>query len=495
MTSLTIRASDFQVYHYPRTCARRLQYRWQGIKGEESGVMDKLLQDMGMTHERAVVAELTNVVNLAEFPKEERIAKTIEYLTQPEVVLYQAYLKTELEVEGLTLMLEGVPDLLVHTAEGWWVQDVKLTNNPQKEAIEGQLNLYGFLLEQALGEPPAGVAVVRGDRQLEPLVYHGAQWVKEQLAELVQIYQSDPGRYEPVGWSKCQSCTYRQICWPQAWQAQDVAVIPDVNQSLAYLLHHDHQCHTWADLVAQFTPKSLSKIKATRGKNHHSVGANRAEKIMRQAQALLSQKHILLPTAAPLPAGQAWVMFDLEGIPSFLDGNNEIFLWGLKVYGSRPSPFMPIYRVPGDGRTDEELWQQFLEKVEWIFDIYGSVPFVHWANYEQTMLKTYMERYGDPAGVAERLQGHLFDLLAAYKKSVCLPLPSQSLKQVEKYVGFERRLAFNGEAAIVHYLQAEKKQDLEQAEEAMAQILAYNEEDLEATWAAYHWLQQELGQA
>ena len=73
----------------------------------------------------------------------------------------------------------------------------------------------------------------------------------------------------------------------------------------------------------------------------------------------------------------------------------------------------------------------FLEKADRIFAEYGDIPFVHWATYEKTYLRRYVDRYGDVDGVAARIETNLLDLLRVTPNSIVLPLPSYSLKVVE----------------------------------------------------------------
>jgi len=86
------------------------------------------------------------------------------------------------------------------------------------------------------------------------------------------------------------------------------------------------------------------------------------------------------------------VMFDLEGLPPHFDELDKVYLWGMQVYGEKPSEFMPA--LAGFGTEgDREGWKQFLSYGEKVFNQYGDIPFVHWANYEKTKIKTYLERY------------------------------------------------------------------------------------------------------
>jgi predicted RecB family nuclease len=138
-------------------------------------------------------------------------------------------------------------------------------------------------------------------------------------------------------------------------------------------------------------------------------------------------------------------MFDLEGMPPHLDELDRIYLWGAQVFGEKPSEFrVALSGFGADG--DKEGWIAFLGIAKQIFETYGDIPFVHWAPYEQTYLRRYVERFGDPDGIACRVEANLLDLLTMARDSLVLPLPSFSLKVVEDYVGFERKGAEYGGA-------------------------------------------------
>jgi hypothetical protein len=128
-------------------------------------------------------------------------------------------------------------------------------------------------------------------------------------------------------------------------------------------------------------------------------------------------------------------MFDLEGMPPHLDEFDKIYLWGMQVFGKIQGKFMPAISGFGDD-GDHEGWKQFLTNAQSIFQQFGDIPFIHWHHYEKTHLDDYVERYGDPEGIAARVRRNLLDLLPIARDSVLLPLSSYSLKEVEKYVGF-----------------------------------------------------------
>jgi predicted RecB family nuclease len=84
-------------------------------------------------------------------------------------------------------------------------------------------------------------------------------------------------------------------------------------------------------------------------------------------------------------------------------------------------------------------------------------------------------------------------LLTVARESVVLPLPSFSLKVVEDYVGFERKEAeYGGSWAMATFIEATETNDEGKRKELMDKIIAYNREDLEATWAVFEWLRSNV---
>ena len=103
--------------------------------------------------------------------------------------------------------------------------------------------------------------------------------------------------------------------------------------------------------------------------------------------------------------------------------------------------------------------------------------------------KPYEDTIINRSGAAARVRANLLDLLTVAKDSVVLPLPSFSLKVVEDYVGFERKEAeYGGQWAMATFIEATETGDEVQRKQLMDKIIAYNREDLEATWAVFEWL-------
>ena len=213
----------------------------------------------------------------------------------------------------------------------------------------------------------------------------------------------------------------------------------------------------------------------------------KASSILRMAQAMSSGKEIIIKTPS-IPEHANYVMFDLEGMPPFIDELEKIYLWGLQVFGEKQSKFRATTAGFGP-EGDKQCWFNFLAICKGIFDKYSDIPFVHWAVYEKTKINMYVKRFGDPEGIADRVLSNLLDLLPITRDSIALPLPSYNLKVVEKYIGFERtQEEYGGEWSMAQYIEAVETEDEDKRQELMDQIMTYNKEDLEATWAVLKWL-------
>jgi len=206
----------------------------------------------------------------------------------------------------------------------------------------------------------------------------------------------------------------------------------------------------------------------------------------------LLRPEILIQTPE-VPHSSNYVMFDLEGLPPHLDEMEKIYLWGMQIFGEKPSEYLSATAGFGvDG--DRQGWEGFLLKANDIFKSYGDVPFVHWHHYERVRLDMYIERFGDADGVAGRVKVNLLDLLPITQKSIALPLPSYSLKVIERYIGFQRtQEEYGGDWAMAKYIEATEMQDEQQRTQVIDEILTYNKEDLGATWAVLQWLMCPIG--
>jgi uncharacterized protein len=454
----------------------------------EPGAYDVVLRRLGLRHERNHLATLGTFVNVSVASLEEQVKKTADFIETKVPVLYQpAFLATE-RICGTDVEIVGVPDYLILDGDGYVIRDSKMARRIDEEnhpEILLQVQLYGWLLEKCFGAPPKGLQVHAGTGEIVTIPYDGGAAALRELERLLIIKQLTVEPYEPVGWSKCLGCGFTDRCWAQAEKSGDVALVYCVDQSLARTLH-SQGVRTRKELLANFDATRLAELKRPYGNREQRVG-KAAERILRFADAMEKQQEIVLAAPA-IPPSKNYVMFDLEGMPPHLDELDKIYLWGMQVFGENPSEFkVALSGFGADG--DREGWIGFLSNAKQIFEAYGDIPWVHWAPYEETYLHRYVARFGDLEGIASRVVGNLLDLLTVTRESVVLPLPGFSLKVVEDYVGFERKEAeYGGAWAMATFIEATETSDEAKRRELMDKIVAYNREDLEATWAVFEWL-------
>jgi predicted RecB family nuclease len=474
-------------YYRPSLCGLRLYLRYHGEREAEPGPYDLVIRRLGEIHERSHLASFPEYLDLSPVSEQERLVRTREAVREHVGVIYQAGLEARVALKGGEAQVSGRPDFLIFQGGGYTIREAKMArriNDEDHPEILLQLQLYGWLFETAFDSAPRCLEVYSGAGEIVPVPYerNDVPSCLDLLSE-IKLRNSEP--YAAVGWTKCGACGFDRRCWTNAGERHDLALVVGIDQGLARALH-EIGIHTRGELLARFDESSLSQFERPWGDRLQRVGKT-AAKILRNAQVMERNQELLLCPPA-IPGGPNYVMFDLEGIPPQLDELDKIYLWGMQVFGDSPSEYRPATAGFGvDG--DREGWEAFLRNARSVLDNYGDVRFVHWSEYERGRLTRYVERFGDPDGTAAQVKKRLLNLLPITQSSIVLPLPSYSLKVIERYIGYKRALEeYGGDWSMARYIEATETRNDERRRQIMDQILAYNREDLEATWAVLQWL-------
>lgn len=491
---MRIVASDVVSLYRPSKCELRLYLRHHREPEEPPSPYEETLRRLGERHETAHLATFPAVVDLSVGSFDERKRRTREEVERRSAVIYQPSLEATEQLAGVECQVAGQPDFLILTPTGYMIRDCKMARRITEKdhpEILVQMGTYAWLFERTFGHPPSGLEVYSGAQALVPVQCHQGL-VTVSLLALLSLKQSASEPRAPVGWTKCGDCAFHSRCWSRAEQNRNVALVIGVDQGLASALH-DIGVQTVEDLLGRFNEKVLSEFKRPWGSGMRKVGSD-ALKILRMARVMSTGEQAVI--APPkIPTCDNYVMFDIEGLPPHLDELEKVYLWGLQVFGQQPGEYLGATSGPGaDG--DRDAWESFLKNADAILRVYGDVPIVHWHHYERTHIDMYSNRFGDPDGTAARVRRNLVDLLPITQESIALPLPSYSLKVVEKYIGFQRsQEEYGGDWAMAKYIEATETQDEQQRAALIEEIVAYNREDLEATWAVLRWLRGLAGLA
>jgi predicted RecB family nuclease len=458
--------------------------------GADPSPYAQVLKRLGTRHERKHLETFSAFEDLSRIDSaDELLERTKAAIDRGLPVIYQGLLRCNVRIAGVDCEVSGRPDFLIKDQLGYKIRDSKMSRRitlKDHPEIILQMQSYAWLFDRVFQAPVSGLEVHRGDGQIERVEYIGPDPIMNALREVVFIKQVSEEPFAPVGFTKCSNCAFHDYCWPRAEAERSVALVIDVDRGLATTLH-DMGVHTMDHLIERFDSESLSELKRPKGSRMVRVGSI-ASNILRNAKVLASGQEILLCNP-DIPAAKNYVMFDLEGMPPQFDELQKVYLWGMQVFGDNPTDY--ISSTAGFGEDgDRAGWEEFLAKAAGIFDDYGDIRFVHWANYEKTLIGEYKKRFGDDTGIANRVLENLLDLLTIAEHSIVLPLPSYSLKVVEKYVKFKRTLPeANGDWSMAKYIEATETEDSASREELMDAIRTYNREDLEATWEVMKWLQ------
>jgi len=481
-------AATIYSLHCPSLCELRPWLLAHGEPEAEPGAYQQVLVRLGQRHEASHLAELGDVSDLSEGTFAERIDRTRELIALGERALYQPVFQSTIRIDGADVRVVGIPDFLIRDGAAYRVRDCKLALHADEERhpeILRQLELYGWLFERTAGAPPTALEVVLGDSTIVEVPFDGGDRALAALREIRRTTALDAPPYSPVGWTKCLGCGFRGHCWAEAEGRGDVALVYGVDQGLARALRQGGVT-TIRGLLDRFDEPTLAGFARPWGNRSQRVG-NRAGRILEQARATASGDMTVLAPPA-LPPSDNYVMFDLEGLPPHLDDLDKVYLWGTQVFGADPGDYHAALAGFGpDG--DRRGWEGFLAQSRAVFGAHGDIPFVHWHHYETTKVRAYLDRYGDDTGVGRRILRNCVDLLPITRGAVVLPDPSYSLKVVERRAGYRRTLdEYGGDWSIARYVEAVETDDEVARQAIMQEILDYNREDLEATWAVLGWL-------
>ncbi len=489
---MNISAPNIYDLYIPEECAKRLFLRSLQTPEKPLDPYQEVLFDLGKRHELDHLKSIGPHVDLSAMTMEEKITQTKKFMASKTSIIYQPAFQAEITISGIKHSIFGNPDFLILSGSSYIIRDAKMARKVDEvehhTEVVKQLQFYGYLFQKATGTLPAGLQVVSGTGAVLEFGYDGGGSAEAEVGKILHIKTLGAEPYMPVGWTRCNGCGFGDGCWKAAMDGMNVAVLSDVDKGTAFALR-DVGINTVDELLDNYDVSSLKALKKARGEQMVKVGV-RAYRIFDQARALKSGEHMWVQPIK-IPFFNNYVMFDLEGMPPYLDEIDTVYLWGLKVYGAKPSTYTPAV-APMGSEGDKQGWLEFLRLSKAILDEYGDIPFVHYSSYEKTKLDLYLSRYGDDIAIAERVKSNLFDLYPEARTSVILAAPSYSLKVLEKLAGFKRsQEEYGGSWSMAQYIKAMETKDSLKREELMKTILVYNEEDLQATWEVMGWLKRQ----
>jgi predicted RecB family nuclease len=447
----------------------------------------------GDEHEAAYVEFLKSkglsVVNL----KGRAVEATIEAMKSGVEVIVQAPLQigSWSGYADILLKVEG------NSKFGNWsyeVQDTKLAQETRAAAIL-QLCLYTDLLSSLQGSVPLKMYVVKPgeDFLIDPYVYTDFQAYYRLVKKNFEIVINSPPlpTYpEPV--AHCQICRWWQECDKKRHADDHLSLVAGMRS-----LHIDELQNQKINTLEQFAnAETLSR--PSRGTLESLNKRQSQAKIQLDGRIKKSLIHdYLLPiqkdtgfTLLPEP-NEGDVYFDIEGDP-FYEGVGLEYLLG---YSFRNEKGELVYeKIWSVNKVEEKrAFVKFMSFATERLKRFPNMFFYHFAPYEPSAIKRLTRFHAVcESEVASLLRAEKFiDLHAVFKGSLLASVEVYSLKELEKFTSYIRKVALPdagaGRRAVEYFL--EMNQATLISKEVAKVVEEYNEDDCLATEALHRWLE------
>jgi uncharacterized protein len=215
------------------------------------------------------------------------------------------------------------------------------------------------------------------------------------------------------------------------------------------------------------------------GKNRY-LKRDLLERIVLQAQALLDKKH-LVRRLIMLPSQPLEIFFDIEGDPL----RQVEYLFGFLVRKDGPGHDEQYITMLAEKPEDEgKMWQEFLD---WTVNLPPEFAVFHYGSYEMARLNMLEAKYGGSPAL-NYFRERMVDLNEVVKDCIVFPLYFYGIKDIGKYIGFEREGKISGGGESVAFYEEWLAKG---NRKRLNDILIYNEEDVVATRYLKDWLASE----
>jgi len=454
--------------------------------------MMDVLRERGMEHEKAYVEHLRaqgkQVVDLRGKDSE----AMVEAMRSGAEVLVQAGLG-----EG---PWRGIADILLKV-DGqsrfgpycYEVQDTKLTQNTKAETIL-QLCLYTDLLSGIQGGEAESMSVIKRGNPFEReafryLDYRAYYRLVKKRFEETMAGPDLPTYPEPV--EHCQICSWWQECDKKRHMDDYLSLVAGMQS-----IQIEELKSQGISRLEQFAETDLI-LKPGRG--------NLEALLKRQVQARIQlegrRRQKLLSKTLESEEGRGFhrlpepnegdIYLDFEG-DAFFEGGGLEYLIG---YAVKKEGGLDYRRIWSSNKHEEkQAFSRFMDFVKAQWEEFPGMFIYHFAPYEPSTVKRLaMIHSVYEAEVDQLARGLRFiDLHQVFKESLLASVETYSLKELEKFAAYERKLELHKASSARKRVEValELNDFLSLDEQVIAELEAYNEDDCRSTAALHQWLEE-----
>lgn len=330
-----------------------------------------------------------------------------------------------------------------------------------------QLALYSDLLESVQGVRPTEGFVLNGSGTR--VGFSLAEFDEQYRAALADLRETVGGRLPPPHLSSgCKQSPWFGECKALAEKTDDIALLYNVKKKAVAALRENgiRTVREAADLDVARLPSTSKYLKR-----------DLLERIRVQSRALMERRHFVRRPIV-LPESSYEIFFDIEGDPL----RQLEYLFGFLTRDADMEKYVcQLAQTPED---EGKMWREFLA---WLQTLPRDYVVYHYGTYELARINMLEARHGGGPRLAE-FRERLVDLNEIVKECIVFPLYFYGIKDIGKYIGFEREgKVVSGGESVAYYEEWLAKGNRKKLQD----IIIYNEEDVIATRKLKDWLAHE----
>jgi predicted RecB family nuclease len=460
-----------------------------------------VLRQRGLEHERSYIDDLRarglSLVDLSNEPEESAGKATQAAMIGGAQAIVQASFASG-DWRGRADVLLRVEQREKPSQLGNWsyeAVDCKLARETKCETIL-QLCLYSELVGELQGVAPEFFHVIRPNVGLQMESYRlsafAAYYRAVKMSLLGAVKAGSQETYpEPV--SHCDICRWWKECDGQRRHDDHLSFVAGVSKLQR------------KELTLQGVPtlESLAKLplpipfKPSRGARESYTRVREQARIQWEARTEAKLKFELLRSEPaeglfrlPSPSGGD-IFLDLEGDPFVEDGGREYLIGVLTANDDGNLAYQSRWAL--NREQERAAFEGFIDSVFDRMKRFADLHIYHFGSYEPGAIKRLMLRYATREEEVDRLlRGEIFiDLHTITKRSVRASVEEYSLKEMEKFCDYVRKVPLREANQARHFIehQLELHPPPTLTDEVCRLVEGYNEDDCRATERLRHWLE------
>jgi uncharacterized protein len=460
----------------------------------------EILRERGQRHESAYLEHLRAdgqaVTTIDGYEVDDRsVSQTVEAMKAGEQVIAQAALRNG-AWSGRADFLMRVEKLSALGAWSYEVIDTKLARETKGGTVL-QLCLYADLLSDIQEVDPEFIHVIAPWTDYQPQTFRFADYAAyfRQVRKAAEndINTEDPIETYPDPKSHCDICRWQTQCDQRRRDDDHLCLVANISKAQIVELNA-HGVATMKGLAELPTPIPFEPKRGTKP-SLEKVRAQALIQVLARETAEL-RREFLDPApgsgfgALPEPSAGD-VFFDIES-DQFVGEHGLEYLFG---YAFRNADSDLEYRAEWafDPDAEKTAFERFADFITERRQQFPGMHVYHFAPYEPSALKRLMGRYASRENEIDNLlRGLVFvDLLSVVRNGLRASVESYSLKKLEPFFKFERKVSLHDANVALTRLSSQiELDDFDSVDEETKSVVeSYNADDCYSTAALRDWLE------